>query len=295
MRVRLIAIALAASLGACGSDDSDSPPPTVAVLSAFPAELAAVLERATVTETVMVDGRVFRKGTLSGVPVVMAMTGIGLLNATATTQALLEHFRVDGVIVSGVAGSSLQIGDVTVPATWELADGTSFASTPVWLVLARQISAPGVTALEQCTRVTAPPTKDPVCFPRPPLIAVGGVGHSTDPFGTRPFICSRGEVFGCDVVPTDGTAVTASDGGTSDTVATAEPEPPIAEDMETAAIAREAAARDLPFIGFRAVSDGAGDPLGLPGFPTQFFAYYPLAAHNAAAAVAKFLERVAAP
>ena len=293
--VRILLIApLAATLCACGSDDSDSPPPTAAVLSAFPAELAAVLEHATVTETVMVDGHVFRKGTLAGVPVVMAMTGIGLLNATATTQTLLVHFSVQGVIVSGVAGSSVQIGDVTVPTTWELDDGTSFAANPEWLALARQVAAPGVTALDQCTRVTAPPTADPVCFPRPPLIAVGGVGHSSDPFGTRPFMCSRGDVFGCDVAPTPSPAGTVSNGSAARLVATAEPEPPIAEDMETAAIAREAAARNLPFIGFRAVSDGAGDPLGLPGFPTQFFAYYPLAAHNAAAAVAKFLERVAA-
>ena len=62
-------------------------------------------------------------------------------------------------------------------------------------------------------------------------------------------------------------------------------------DMETAAIARETAARGLPFIAFRATSDGSGDPLGLPGFPAQFFAYYRLSAHNAAAATVAFLRR----
>jgi len=61
--------------------------------------------------------------------------------------------------------------------------------------------------------------------------------------------------------------------------------------METAAVAREAQGRGVPFIAFRAVSDGAGDPLGLPGFPTQFFAYYRLAAHNAAAATTAFVTR----
>jgi nucleoside phosphorylase len=68
----------------------------------------------------------------------------------------------------------------------------------------------------------------------------------------------------------------------------------IVEDMETAAVAREAAARGLPFIGFRAVSDGVGDPLGLRGFPVQFFAYYRLAAQNAAAATIAVVERLAA-
>jgi adenosylhomocysteine nucleosidase len=62
--------------------------------------------------------------------------------------------------------------------------------------------------------------------------------------------------------------------------------------METAAIAAAAAARGVPYIAFRAVSDGAEDPLELPGFPAQFFAYYPLAAHNAAAAASGFLARL---
>jgi nucleoside phosphorylase len=63
--------------------------------------------------------------------------------------------------------------------------------------------------------------------------------------------------------------------------------------METAIVARAMAARGLPFIAFRAVSDGAGDPLDLPGFPAQFFAYYRLAARNAAAAAIAFVERLA--
>ena len=54
--------------------------------------------------------------------------------------------------------------------------------------------------------------------------------------------------------------------------------------------ARGAAVRGLPFIAFRAVSDGEGDPLGVPGFPAQFFAYYRLAARNATAATVAFLE-----
>src|SRR5690606_8369751 len=68
----------------------------------------------------------------------------------------------------------------------------------------------------------------------------------------------------------------------------------VAVDMETAAVAQVAAEHGLRFIAFRAVSDGANDPLGLPGFPAQFFAYYPLAARNAAAAVAAFLARLGA-
>ena len=45
----------------------------------------------------------------------------------------------------------------------------------------------------------------------------------------------------------------------------------------------------VPFLGIRAVSDGGGDPLGLPGFPAQFFYYRQLAADNAARFTATLL------
>jgi len=52
----------------------------------------------------------------------------------------------------------------------------------------------------------------------------------------------------------------------------------------------------VPFIGFRAASDGpsntpgsGGDPLMLPGFPAQFVVYKQLAADNAATAAIAFL------
>ena len=68
-----------------------------------------------------------------------------------------------------------------------------------------------------------------------------------------------------------------------------DPDTQTAYDEETAAIAREVAARGLPFIAFRASSDGGDDPLNLTEF-AEFFAYYRLAAHNAAAAAAAFLD-----
>ena len=60
--------------------------------------------------------------------------------------------------------------------------------------------------------------------------------------------------------------------------------------METAAVARVAAEKHVPFIGFRALSDGLGDPLMLPGFPAQFFVYRQYAAENAAAVELAFLS-----
>src|SRR6185436_18543848 len=72
----VVGAALALVAGACGSDDGKSAPPArFAVLSAFPAELAAVLALTHVDETVTIDDHVFRLGTIGRMRVVVAMTG----------------------------------------------------------------------------------------------------------------------------------------------------------------------------------------------------------------------------
>lgn len=65
-----------------------------------------------------------------------------------------------------------------------------------------------------------------------------------------------------------------------------------AQDMETAATAAVADAHGIPFLGIRAVSDGQGDPLKLPGFPWQFFTYRNLAGDNAAAVTLAVLQEL---
>jgi nucleoside phosphorylase len=63
----------------------------------------------------------------------------------------------------------------------------------------------------------------------------------------------------------------------------------VAGDEETAAAGQIAKDHATPFIAFRAISDGPGDPLMLPGFPAQFFVYKQLAADNAAAMTLAFV------
>jgi nucleoside phosphorylase len=289
--MRVVAVAaLVAALCGCGNDGESPPAQRLAVLSAFPAELAPNVERATISEKVVIEGRVFRVGTLDGVPVVLAMTGIGLVNAAATTRLLLEHFDVKGIVVSAVAGADeLPIGDVAVPEAWATKDGTTYAAQPEWLDLARAIAANDGLALERCTLVPTS-SDEPVCLLFEPAVVIGGVGSSSDPFGGRPFACvpNSDDLYGCDIEPTP----TASLAGFGPHVTPAAVTP-VVVDMETAAIAREAALHQLPFIAFRAVSDGSGDPLMLR-FPYQFAAYYHLAAHNASVATGAFLKRIAA-
>lgn len=283
---------------ACGGGTSGSAEAPFAVLSAFPAELAAVLDLATVDETRTIDGHVFRIGRIGRRPVVMGMTGIGVANARDTTRILLDSFAVSGVVVSGVAGSPLLDGDVTVPATWVLdSDGSTYPADPGWLEQAAMIAQAGAIALESCAivpEVGVPPgatAGQQVCFPYTPRVVVGGFGSTSDPYGGVAVGCTPNgnDVFACDSDPLNAEAVSVGDSATADLVRL-DAATQAAYDQETAAIAREALARSVRFIAFRASSDGGEDPLDLTGF-TEFFAYYRFAAHNAAAAAAAFVAR----
>jgi len=159
----LLAAALLGFVAACGDDDGDtgsqgSPPARIAVLSAFPAELAAVLERTSVEDTVEIAGRTVRLGTLGGKPVAVAMTGIGLVNAANTTRAMLEQLPIRGVVVSGVAGSSLNIADVAAVTAWSLPDGSEY---PALIVFRRDGDKVRLFWASEMTREMADPGQDP--------------------------------------------------------------------------------------------------------------------------------------
>jgi nucleoside phosphorylase len=296
MRARVIplALVLAAALG-CAGGQGDCRSTRIGVLAAMPSELEPLVRRARIDERLVIDGRVFRVGELAGVPVVLGQTWIGMANATATARALIQRFRVTGIVVSGVAGSRLRIGDVAVPSEWSEPDGTLRASDARWLALAESVARPGALSLEKCTDAPSPGAKQPLCLGFEPAVIVGGVGHSGDGFNGQAYGCSAegGAVYGCDIEP----AAAMSGTGKAPPVPPGTRAPPAGplpyvKDMETAAIAREAAERGLPFIAFRAASDGAQDPLGLTEPFAQFFVYYRLASNNAATATAEFLEQL---
>ena len=290
----------------------------VLVLGAMPLELDPLLARAHVdpTPAYTVQGRGVWSGTVGGARALFALTGIGIVNATRTTTAVLSRFScVSAVVFSGTSGGDY-IGDVMAPARWTL-DGRHFlATSPSTLaVLGRALRGPvplrrttptGDPAC-QCYATGVAGTDTPVTVEHAPRVEVGGDGYSGDGFGGRALPCSAGasDVFGCWPCP-----FADSQAGTQTTNLTATA-PPFLEpsfllgygaasatppgryasvDMETAAVFAVAAARRIPFIGFRAASDGGGDPLHLPGFPAEFFLYRQLAADNAAATALAFLS-----
>lgn len=287
------------------------------ILSAMPVEISPLLGQLRHRHTVTIDSHDFFVGNLRGHRAVLAMTGIGPVNAQRTTRQALSHFRcgahhgITSIVFSGVAGGDF-IGNVTVPRRWTQDNGKHFYGVNhSMLKAARQISHHGV-ALERRT-----PAGDPLCtcgnstkgvdtvrVTHRPQINVGGAGQTTDPFsGHRlPCIPAGGDVFGCDPCPAHkkladeainslpGFAAVADPDFFAGYLSNSESGHYVAEDEETAAVDAIAHRHHVPFIGFRAVSDGGGDPLHLPGFPAEFFFYRQLAADNAALATFAFLS-----
>jgi nucleoside phosphorylase len=306
-----------------GAMAASVPPPCdhpVLILSAMPLELNPLVAKAKLdsTRTVSIADRKFYVGTLDGVPVVLALTGIGPVNATATATAAFEHFRCSfaAALFSGVAGSNHNIGDVILPQRWTLNNGKTWVGTdPAMLSVARKLQGSAQVKLAQdlplgdaaclCGSVDAP---TPVHLPQRPQVRVGGAGQTTDPFGghSAPCVWGGGDIAGCEpcVLSGDPTRDTATFGANAPALpgliqGVFAPAPPetaatAAQDEETAAVDTVAHRYGVPFLGVRAVSDGKGDPLHLPGFPSQFFVYRQLAGNNAAAVTIAFLKAWAA-
>jgi nucleoside phosphorylase len=291
----------------------------VLILSAFPTEQAVLLQAAMhVTEVGVFNGRRFFRGMIAGKSVVMGLTGIGMVDADTTTRAVLDCIPVSAIIFSGVAGGSHNIGDVMIPDQWTDGTGT-FDVDSVMYSIAQGLVPNG--AMDPCLPIEdatctglRPPLRTPICIANgaPPQIYAGGLGSSSDPFGDRavPCLSSAGNLLGCEAC---GAPLNTSPGVVefiSGAAPFADPnfylglfqsfapgpgdDQIVVVDEETAAVARIADHRGIPFIAFRALSDSSaadrgGDPLMLPGFPFTFFVYAQLAADNAAAVALEFL------
>jgi len=268
------------------------------VLAAFPAEADAVLSHTTLDPdpVVVTDRRHFYLGSIGGKKVIVAMTGIGLVNATDTTEIACARFSVGAVVFSGVAGGGgrTKIADVIVPARWTLDDGATFHRVD-----------PGMLATAEKLSVTLESVARRIDLRRQPRLVVGGDGRSWDNNNGVAFPCipGGGDVFGCQPRNAPGRSRRYAGNFTQaawpwlrsalisnmNVASTADPAFD-ATDMETAAAQAVADAHGFPFIGIRSITDGPGDPLHLPGFPFQFFCYKRIAAHNAATVTSVFLR-----
>ena len=273
--------------------------PRTAVVSAFAPELAILQGELEGASTQSVNGVAFTTGTLEGREVVLFLSGISVVNAAMTVQLALDHFAIERIVFSGIAGGvdpSLDIGDVVIADRWGQYLEMLFAREVEggWMtmpffeypygnfgmmfprsvtVLRPEAEAPETRfwfpvdeALLANTRSAAQGvllarcTADEKCLEEAPAIVVGGSGVSGGAFiDNAAFRAWAFETFGARVL-----------------------------DMESAAVAHVAYANDVPFIAIRSLADLAGGGEGA----NQMEVFLGLAAGNAAAVVKALLRAI---
>jgi adenosylhomocysteine nucleosidase len=245
----------------------------------------------------IVNGIEYATGEIEGKPVLLFLSGTSMVNAAMTTQFVFDHFTIDRIVFSGVAGGlnpSLNIGDVVVPGQWSEYLETVFArDTESGYRLPKFIEHPQSNnygmSFPQPVRISRAPEDpddrtwfavdpellmlartvasgvqlnhcgaDQKCLGHQPRIVIGGNGVSGQAFvDNSDFRDYAHRTFRADAV-----------------------------DQESAAVAHVAFANNVPFIAFRSLSDLAGGDAG----ENSFEAFRDLASDNSALLVRAFLK-----
>lgn len=95
----------------------------IGIVSAFGAEADLLVAQTRSRRTHVIHGKRYTTGTLRGNPVVIVLSGVSIVNSTMVTQQMLDHFRVERLVMSGIAGGvnpANHVGDVTVPDRWAM-------------------------------------------------------------------------------------------------------------------------------------------------------------------------------
>ena len=290
----LLAAAAAQPADAHGVRDET---PRIAVISAFAPELAILEGELEGAAEQSVNGVAFATGTLEGQDVVLFLSGISVVNAAMTVQLALDHFAIERILFSGIAGGvdpGLNIGDVVIADRWgqylemlfarETEGG--WATMPFFqypyanfgMMFPRAVTVLRAGADGPETRFWFPVdgallanargaaadvtlarcAADARCLEKAPRIVVGGPGVSGGAFiDNAAFRTWAFETFGARVL-----------------------------DMESAAVAHVAYANDVPFLAVRSLADLAGGGAGA----NRMEVFLGLAAGNAAAVVKALLR-----
>ena len=268
----------------------------IAIVSAFAPELALLRDEMSGAAVYSLNGVEFVTGTLQRREVVLFLSGISVVNAAMTAQLALDHFEIERIVFSGIAGGvdpALRIGDVVIADRWGQYLELVFARevkggwrTPPFfdypyanfgMLFPRSVSVQRAgaepetrfwfaadPALLAAARVAAAEvvlprcTPDGTCLRYHPRIVVGGPGVSGGAFiDNAEFREYALATFGARVL-----------------------------DMESAAVAHVAYANGTPFLAIRSLSDLAGGGDG----ENQMEAFLGLAAGNATAVVKALLR-----
>ena len=284
------------------AQDFEDSTPRIAVVSAFAPELEILKEELQDRSEHSANGVAFATGMLEEQDVVLFLSGISMVNAAMMAQLALDHFVIERIVFSGIAGGvdpSLGIGDVVVAEHWgqylemlfaRKVDG-GWAKMPFFeypygnfgMMFPRSVTVQRAGADSPETRFWFPVdeallaaarraadkvtlarcTADGRCLDRAPRIAVGGSGVSGGTFVDN-------AVFRTWVFETFGARVL---------------------DMESAAMAHVAYANNVPFLAVRSLADLAGGGEDA----NQMEIFLDLAAGNAAAVVKAMLREIPGP
>jgi len=88
-----------------------------AILGAFEREVTLIEDQIAQRRDREIEGIQFASGTLNNQQVVVTWTGVGKVNAAMTTTLLIEHYKPDRIIFTGIAGAvnpDLKPGDIVI-------------------------------------------------------------------------------------------------------------------------------------------------------------------------------------
>ncbi len=245
----------------------------VAILGAFDEEVAILEGQLVNPRAYTIEGIQFLTGTLNEQNVVIAKTGVGKVNAAMTAILIIEHFRPNRVIFTGVAGGlnpDLQIGDIVIAQKTAQHDLGRLEST--------EIENTGV-------RNPINGKRNPVFFPADPgllqITETALEGIELNPFqtpqGQRHPRIIRGTVVTGDVfVASDARKTALHKNLGADAV-----------EMEGAAVAQICWQHNVPCLVIRSLSDNAG-----ANASEDFKKYYKIAARNSAALVTRIISQL---
>ncbi len=89
----------------------------LALMGAMEEEVTLLKGGMTITDQAVHAGISVFRGTFQGVPMALAQCGIGKVNATICTQMLIDLYRPDNLVFSGVAGGllpNMRVGDLVI-------------------------------------------------------------------------------------------------------------------------------------------------------------------------------------
>ncbi len=277
------------------------PTPRTGLLTAFQPEWEALVRHIDGGDAFEIAGTRFLCGRLAGRAVVIAMSGMSMVNAAMTAQAMIDHFAVDQLLFTGIAGGidpEVRVGDVIVPERWaqslEVIFGRATADgfqKPAWLTWAAPLPAFGMM-LPNTVVVGAPGrTASPrLWFPVDERLLA--IARTLEPVDLADTEGGGRKLSHRPRLHVGGGAVSAS--AFIDNLAYREYlfatfQARIA-DMESAAVAQVAFANTVPFIAFRSASDLAG----ADDTANEMDVFMHLAAQNSLRVVLPFLKALAA-